>query len=187
MNRKSRRQTPPNPNSSRPFPGQTEEAKRQMELERERIQQEQIEEEKRRREEQEALIEKCRQKGNEAAAALNRITEIESIDEYIYEARSAEKAFRNNNLARIEFQKRNYRNSLKLFKSVIIFGNRVIEANSFSVPGCQLGTPSPPAQRPQSPAASASQDEGIWYSPSTKKNPDESRNLSSALGQPSVW
>lgn len=41
-----------------------------------------------------------------------------------------------------------------------------------------------PSQRPQTPRASASQDEGIWYSPSTKDKPT---NLSSALGQPSVW
>ena len=205
----SRRQTPPQ-KTSRPYTAvgptrkereeakrqrelEREEAKRQRELERERIQQEQIEEKNRKRK---ALIEECIQKGNEAAGALNRIEEIERIDKYIYEARSAEKAFRNNNLARIEFQKRNYHNSLKLFKSVIIFANKVIEANSFRYPvpvltpaqaACAQESPASPAQRTQSPRARASQDKEIWHSPSTENNPNKSRNLSSALGQPSVW
>ena len=171
------RQTPRRDDSTRPNPAkgltrkQRKEAKRQRELEREKIQQEQIEEKNRRRK---ALIEECIQKGNEAAGALNRIEEIERIDEYIYEAKSAEKAFRNNNLARIEFQKRNYHNSLKLFKSVIIFANKVIEANEakFSVPGNQLGTPSPPKRKKRMPRSPSS---------------PTAFELSSALGQPSVW
>jgi len=89
----------------------------------------------------------------------------------------------------------NYKTDLERQKSTQGSSKETYDRDDFRYPDLVL-TPSPPpspqaacaqespSQRPQSPAASASQDEGIWYTPSTKDKP---RNLSSALGQPSVW
>lgn len=198
MSRKSRRQTPPQ-KTSRPFTAVGPTRK-----ERERIQQQQIEEEKRRRK---ALIKKCEQKGNEAASVITEMSEIiNTRPTSRNEKRMYKRALREIERARSEFlnalrtqdyyeQSRYYLQSLEHFESVIKLANKVIEANTFSVPGNQLGTPLPLApsaacaqdhsprargsQRPQTP--------DMWYSPSTEKDPNKNKMLSSALGQPSVW
>lgn len=204
MSRQTPRRDTLRPN---PAKGPTRRQRRQRELEREEPKR-QTELERERR--QEALIEQCEQKANEAASVLSMMTEIINTRPTSRNEKCMhERALQEIKLARTEFlnairtedyseKSRYYLRSLKLFESVIGLANGVIkanEANSFSVPGNQLGTPSPLAPsaacaQDHSPRARASQDQqtpDMWYSPSTRKDPNKNKMLSSALGQPSVW